>query len=156
GLGESGVLGVAEIQRQRDCRQDTDDQDDDEQLDQREAGLALRATEDSLHRSHSRPPLVRHDDAVQRTPRSHHTPQRSHTMRSAALRQQKKSGGERTSWPLPRPRRNQQEMPELVLAGGVAVVVSQRRTTPVVVANIASEMPVALPPMPDTEMVPVR
>src|SRR5437899_11980025 len=47
-------------------------------------------------------------------------------------------------------------MPELVLAGGVALVVSQRRTTPVVVANIAREIPVALPPIPATEMVPVR
>src|SRR6266566_6055837 len=47
-------------------------------------------------------------------------------------------------------------MPELVLAGGVALVVSQRRTTPVVVANIAREIPVALPPIPATEMVPVK
>src|SRR5438552_1562934 len=47
-------------------------------------------------------------------------------------------------------------MPELVLAGGVALVTSQRNDTPVVSANIASEMPVALPPIPDTVMVPVR
>src|SRR2546430_7431360 len=65
-------------------------------------------------------------------------------------------GGEGTARPLPRPNRNRQEMPELVLAGGVALVVSQRKTTPVVVANIAREIPVALPPMPATEMVPVK
>src|SRR6267143_3929879 len=47
-------------------------------------------------------------------------------------------------------------MPELVLAGGVALVTSQRNDTPVVSANIASEMPVALPPIPATVMVPVR
>src|SRR5712692_5419851 len=45
-------------------------------------------------------------------------------------------------------------MPEVTVVGGVALVVSQRRVTPLVSANIASDIPVALPPTPATVMVP--
>src|SRR2546426_1811321 len=45
-------------------------------------------------------------------------------------------------------------MPEVTVVGGVALFVSQRRVTPLVSANIASDMPLALPPIPATVIVP--